>query len=392
VSAAQGLLPACPADATSIRAPRLLDGRGGAFANRVVTVRGSTIASVGECSGDVTHDLGDATLLPGLIDVHVHLDWHFEPDGRFAGPGASTASDEQRSAAILENSRLTLEAGFTTVQSLGSGVDLALRDAIARGAPGPRILTSVGQIVPGARTPDELRATVRAVREVGADVIKAIAPDGLAGADSRRRTEAQLTAICAEARSLGLRTVVHAQDSAAILAAVGGQCGQIDHGTLADDAALRAMAGAGAYFVPNIGLNVQNYLEQRDAFGGAPGYTPEGFRLLSSILPTLGPLFRRALDVRVRMPLGSDAVAGAHGSNAREIIGRVRDGGQRASDAIVSATSLAAESLGLEDRIGTLAAGFEADVIAVRGDPLRDVRALQEVVFVMQGGRVRTAP
>jgi imidazolonepropionase-like amidohydrolase len=390
--AAQDVVPACPVSDTTIRAARLLDGRGGSLANLVVTVRDNVVAAVGACSGAVTHDLGDATLLPGLIDVHVHLDWHFEPDGRFAGPGASTATDAQRSAAILENSRRTLAAGFTTVQSLGSGIDLALRDAITRGAPGPRILTSVGQVVPGARTPDELRAIVNAVREAGADVIKVIAPDGLTGTDARRRAEAQLTAICEEARSTGLRTVVHAQDSAAILTAVTARCGQVEHGTGADEAALRAMASAGVYFVPNIGLNVQNYLEHRDAFSGAPGFTPERFRLMSSILPTLAPLFRRALDLRVRMPLGSDAVAGAHGRNAREIIGRVRDGGQRASDAIVSATSLAAESLGLGQRIGSLVPGFEADLIAVRGDPQRDVRALEEVVFVMQGGRVRTAP
>ena len=384
-------VPPCAADATTIRGARLLDGRGGAFANAVVTVRGDAIVSVGACSGAVTHDLGDATLLPGLIDVHVHIDWHFGPDGRFGErPDSPAASDVQRRAAILENSRRTLEAGFTTVQSLGSPVDVGLRDAIARGeAPGPRIVTSAGQIQPVSHTPEELRASVRTLRDSGADVIKVIAPEGLEGSEPRRRTEVQLTAICGEARALGLRAVVHAQDSSAIHAAVRARCGQIEHGTFADDEAMRAMAAAGVYFDPNIGLNVQNYLEHRPRYLGAPGYTDERFRGLNAILPTLGPLFRRALDARLKMPLGSDAVAGAHGRNAREIVARVRDGGQRASDALVSATSLAAESLNLGTAIGTLAPGFQADIVAVPGDPLRDIRVVEQVLFVMKGGRVR---
>jgi imidazolonepropionase-like amidohydrolase len=389
--ASSGTVAACAAEATTIRAARLLDGRGGAFGGVVVTVRAGTIASVGACSGTVTHDLGDATLLPGLIDVHVHLDWHFGPDGRFNPiAGESSSSDEAyRSAAILENSRLTLEAGFTTVQSLGSPIDLLLRDAVARGdASGPRILTSAGQIDPGTHAPDALRTTVRALHANGANVIKVIAPEGLSGAGPRLRTEAQLAAICTEARTLGLRTVVHAQDPPAIRGAVGAGCGQIEHGTFADDDAIRAMAGAGVYFDPHIGLSLQNYLANRPAFLGAPGYSNERFRMMTAILPTLAPLFRRALDARVRMPLGSDAVAGAHGQNAREIVARVRDGGQRPSDAIVSATSLAAESLGLERIIGTLAPGYAADIIAVPGDPLRDIRALECVLFVMQEGRV----
>ncbi len=147
------------------------------------------------------------------------------------------------------------------------------------------------------------------------------------------------------------------------------------------------MAEAGVYFDPNIGLNVQNYLEHRSAFLGAPGYTEERFRTMTALLPTLGPLFARALDARLKMPLGSDAVAGAHGRNAREIVARVRDGGQRASDALVSATSLAAESLGLGMEIGVLAPGYRADIVAVPRDPLRAIRVVEQAVFVMKGGR-----
>jgi imidazolonepropionase-like amidohydrolase len=387
-------VPPCASDATTIRAARLLDGRGGALGNAVVTVRGDTIVSVDGCTGPVTHDLGDATLLPGFIDVHVHLDWHFGPDGRFGErPGAKAATAAERQAAMLANARLTLEAGFTTVQSLGSPADVALREAIARGAaPGPRVLTSAGQIDPGARTPEELRTAVRALRANGADVIKAFAPEGMSTTAARRRAEAQLQSLCGEAQALGLRSVVHAQDPPAIAAAVAAGCGQIEHGTLADDDAMQAMARAGVYFDPNIGLVLQNYLEHRPAFLGAPGYTDERFRGMEAIAPTLGPLFSRALAAGLKMPLGSDAVAGAHGRNAREIVARVRAGGQRPADAIVGATSLAAASLGLADTIGTLAPGWKADVIVVAGDPLRDIRTVEKVLFVMKAGRVHRMP
>jgi imidazolonepropionase-like amidohydrolase len=387
-------IPPCAADATTIRAARLLDGRGGAFTNTVVAVRGETIVSVGPCTGPVTHEFADATILPGFIDVHVHLDWHFGPDGRFGErPGAKAVTTVERQTAIVTNARLTLEAGFTTVQSLGSPTDVALREAIARGAvPGPRVLTSAGQIDPRSRTTEELRAMVRTLRASGADVIKAFAPEGMSASSDRRRAESQLQSICSEARALGLRTVVHAQDPPGIAAAVAAGCGQIEHGTFADEDAMRAMANAGVYFDPNIGLVLQNYLEYRSAFLGAPGYTEERFRGMEAILPMLGPLFSRALAARLRMPLGSDAVAGAHGRNAREIVARVRAGGQRPGDAIVGATSLAAESLGLGDSIGTLSPGRQADVIVVPGDPLRDIRSVEQVLFVMKGGRVYRTP
>jgi imidazolonepropionase-like amidohydrolase len=379
----------CPADAITIRAARLFDGRGGRLANAVVAVRAGRIAAVGACAGAVTHDLGDATLLPGLIDVHVHLDWHFGPEGRFGErPGGRSPSEAERRAAILENARLTLDAGFTTVQSLGSPADLALRAALLSGeGAGPRIVTSAGQLLPGSESPDDLRSTVRMLRAAGADVIKVIAAEGLTGA-AARRADSQLAAICSESRAVGLRSVVHAQDPPAIRAAVVGGCGQIEHGLFATDDSMRAMADAGVYFDPNVGLNMQHYLEHRAAFLGAPGFTEERFRLMRTLVPTLGPLFARALDARLKMPMGSDAVAGAHGRNAREIVARVRDGGQRPSDALVSATSLAAESLGLGSRIGLLRPAYDADIVAMSGDPLRDIRALEDVLFVMQGGRV----
>lgn len=213
----------CDAGAVTIRAARLLDGRGGAAADAVVTVRDGTIVAVGACEGPVTHDLGDATLLPGLIDVHVHIDWRFQPDGRFGErPGAPPETVAQMEAAILENARATLAAGFTTVQSLGSPLDVPLRDAIAAGiVPGPRLLTSAGQIHPGAQaSDDDLRALVRAYHEHGADVIKTFAYEDASDARARRTADGQLGAICGEARAVGLRAVVHAQTPDGILAAV----------------------------------------------------------------------------------------------------------------------------------------------------------------------------
>jgi imidazolonepropionase-like amidohydrolase len=201
-------------------------------------------------------------------------------------------------------------------------------------------------------------------------------------------TQDQLDALCGEAKAQGLRSVVHAHSSDAILGAVKAGCTQVEHGLFADDQALKAMKDAGVLFDPNIGLVLQNYMENREKYLGSGSFNEEGFAYMQKVIPTLGPLFNRALKIGVRMPLGSDAVAGAHGQNAREIIARVKDGGQSAMDAIVSATSLAAESLGLGAQIGTLKAGYEADIIAVPGDPTRDISVLRGVSFVMKGGRV----
>jgi imidazolonepropionase-like amidohydrolase len=382
--------PPCSTDAVTIRAARVLDGRGGALANAVVAVRDDRIVSAGACAGPVTIDLEDATLLPGLIDVHTHIDWHFQPDGRFGQrPGAPAATPEEREAAILENARVTLLAGFTTIQSVGSPVDVLLRRAVAEGqVPGPRILTSAGQIPLARRTPDELRAAAREMHARGADAIKVIASDPDDERPANRVFQEQMGAVCAEARALGLRSLVHAVDPPAIVAAVRAGCSQIEHGTFADEPALGEIARAGVYFVPNVGLNVQNYLEHRARFEGARGYTADSFAVMAEILPSLGPRFRLALRSNVKLPLGSDAVAGAHGRNAREIVARVRDGGQRPMDALVSATSLAAESLGLAGRIGAIAPGLEADLVAVAGDPLQDIGAVERVRFVMRGGRI----
>jgi imidazolonepropionase-like amidohydrolase len=201
-------------------------------------------------------------------------------------------------------------------------------------------------------------------------------------------TQAQLDAICDEARVQGLRSLVHAHDPASIIAAVDAKCSQIEHGVFANADAIAAMNAAGVYFDPNIGLVLQNYIENKDKFLGSGSYDEAGFAFMEKAVPTLGPIFNMALRAGVKMPLGTDAVAGAHGQNAREAIVRVRDGGQRPIDALISATSLAAESLGLGQAIGTLAPGFTADLVAVGGDPTTAIESLRDVRFVVKGGTV----
>ena len=371
---------------TTLRAARLLDGRGGSLVNAVVEVRAGRILAIDQRSGPVTVELGDATLLPGLIDVHVHLNWYFGPNGKY---GERDVSAAYAADAVLENARRTLMAGFTTVQSLGAASDKPLRDAIASGVVvGPRLLTSLGQVQPGSQSADQLRARVRTLKADGADVIKIFASGSIREGGRMNVTQEQLDALCAEAKELGIRTAVHAHSPDSIIAAVKAGCSQIEHGLFADDAAIRAMKDEDVFFDPNIGLVLQNYLENKSRFLGVGNYTGEGFALMEKALPGLGPVFNKALKAGVRMPLGTDAVAGAHGQNAREAYARVKDGGQTPIDAITSATSLAAESLGLGRQIGSLKAGYEADIIAVRGDPSRDITRLGDISFVMKGGRI----
>lgn len=385
-------LSAAPQSSTiTIRAARIFDGvntqllRGSA-----VTVVDGRITSVGRAGGTVT-DLGDVTLMPGMIDVHTHIDWHFGPDGRYGNrPGVPAETPEQRDAAIASNMRATLMAGFTTIQNLGNANDAALRKAVADGTMvGPRVLTSLRQLQPGSRTPDQLREVVRGLKASGADVIKTFASGSIRDGGKLSVTQEQLDAVCQEGKAQGLRVVVHAHDSASIIAAAKAGCSQVEHGVFADDAAIAAMKAANMFFDPNIGLVLQNYIENKPKFLGTGSYTEEGFAFMEKAIPTLGPIFKKALDAGLRMPLGTDAVAGAHGQNAREAIARVA-AGQRPIDALISATSLAAESIGMGATLGRLAPGYLADIIAVQGDPTSDITALRSVTFVMAQGRVIT--
>ena len=372
--------------AVTIRAARVLDGRGGALANATVEVQRGLIVAVDRRGGSVTYDLGNRTLMPGLIDVHVHIGYHFGADGRAQNQGESPA-DMALSAA--ENAWTTLMAGFTTVQSVGAASDKALRDAIARGIlPGPRILTSLGSVNERTGGPNELREYVRRQQAAGADVIKVFASRSIRDGGAQTMTDEQLLAVCSEAKALGLRTLVHAQSDGAAMAAARAGCTQVEHGSGISTATLEFMAERGVYLDPNIGLVLQNYVENKRRYLGIGNYTEEGFAFMEKQIPENYPMFKRAVAAKVKMPMGTDAVAGAHGQNARELITRVRDGGQPPMDAIISATSLAAESLALGNQLGALAPGLQADIIAVEGDPLQDITSLRRVTFVMRGGHV----
>jgi imidazolonepropionase-like amidohydrolase len=385
-----------PPETITIRAGRVLDGRGASFRNVVITIAGDRITRIGSAEGRVTYDLSRLTLLPGFIDTHVHILWHFGKNGRFDNTGETP---DERLKAGIDNARVTVMSGFTTVQSVGEPGDLELRALLDKEhLPGPRILTSVRQITErtGAgrgsndrAAPEQLRQTVRDAKRAGADLIKLFASGSIRDGGKQTMTDEQLRAVCDEATALNLRTLVHAHSADSIKAAVLAGCTQIEHGTFATDAILRLMAERGTYFDPNVGVVLQNYLKNRERFLGIGNYTEEGFAAMEKAIPVVADTFRRALRVPgLKIVYGTDAVAGAHGHNIEEAIVRINDGRQKPMDAIVSMTSLSAESLRMQDTIGALASGMQADIVGLDGDPLTDITALRRVAFVMKAGTI----
>ena len=374
-----------------IRAGRLIDGKGGVRDTVIVVVDNSRITRITNDSdtstGPITYDLARYTLMPGLIDTHVHIDSHFAPDGRMS---EEMESQLNRVVAAGQNAEVTLRAGFTTVQSVGAPPDVELRYGIAHGDfIGPRVLTSVSQLTDTKMTPDEIRRWVRTMASRGADVIKIFASKSIRDGGGQTLSDAQIKAACGEAKLLGKRTWVHSHSASAARAAVLAGCTTIAHGSQLTDREFTLMAQHGTYFEPNIGLVSQNYLENRQRYLGTGNYTEEGFRKTEEGIALKLEMFKRAMQHKdLKIIMGTDATAGAHGQNAREIVYRVEVAGQPAMDAIVAATSLNAAALGLADRTGTVAPGMDADLIAVDGDPLQDITALQRVQFVMRAGRV----
>ncbi len=399
VSCAGVLAVAQTPGAVTLRVGRLIDGRGGSQRDVVVTVRDGRIASVAKGTGKATYDLSKYTLLPGFIDVHVHPSWHFGADGRYQ-PGGSP---EERLNASLENLKATVMNGFTTVQSVGEAGDLAVRKKMEdEHLPGPRLITSAGTIseTSGAprgqrggqrslSTPDQLREAVRSLKTNGADLIKLFASASIRDGGRQTMTDEQLQAVCGEANALGLRTLVHAHSAESIKASVLAGCKEIEHGVFASQEVMTLMAERGVYFDPNIGLVLQNYLEHKAQYMGIGNYNDEGFAAMEKAIPLNYEMFKKALATpKLKIVYGTDAVAGAHGRNIEEAVVRVQKGGQTPMDAIVSLTSMSAESLGMKDTIGAVASGLAADLVAVDGDPLADITALRKVIFVMRGGVV----
>jgi imidazolonepropionase-like amidohydrolase len=373
-----------------IAASTLFDGRGHTLQDVRVTVQGSRIISIDhDTSGPVDYDLRSFTVLPGWIDAHAHITWNFGKDGKNAGTQGTTQEDAYQSAS---NAWVTLMAGFTTIQSVGAPNDIPLRDAIAKGLlPGPRILTAVAPLEGRGvetGTPDTIRKFVKEQKTAGADVIKIFASKSIRQGGGMTLSQEQLNAACDEAKKQGLRTLVHAYKDAVPAAAIAG-CTQVEHGTLATDDDLRLLAAKGTYLDPQAGLVIENYLLNKDKYLGTPGYTAEGFQAMEKILPMEHDLIQRAAMIPgLKIVFGTDAVAGAHGRNAEEFIDRVRDCGVDPMTAMVSANSLAAEAIGLSDQIGSIAPGLQADIIALEGDPLKDITAVRRVAFVMKGGIV----
>src|SRR5712692_8924971 len=372
-----------------IAASAVLDGKGHVLHDTRIVIDGSKIVAIDPKAGPVDYDLRGLTVLPGWIDVHVHIGWFFSKDGKFAGAGATT---EEAAYAAASNAWVTLMAGFTTVQDMGSPT--TMREAIAKGMlPGPRILTAIEPLTGRGEqtgTPHEIRAYVRKQKEAGADLIKIYASGGMRQAGMTLSQE-QLNAACEEAKKQGLRTLVHAQSKEAVRAATLAGCTEIEHGLMATDDDLKLMAEKGTYFDPQAGLLIQTYLLNNDKYLGTAYYpkTEEGFVAMEKILPMNHELLQRAVKIPgLKIVFGTDAVAGAHGRNAEEFIDRVRDAGVDPMAAMVSANSLGAEALGMADQIGSIAPGLQADIIALDGDPLKNITAVRRVVFVMKGGVV----
>jgi imidazolonepropionase-like amidohydrolase len=387
----------------------LYDGRGNVLHDTRLVVQNGKIVKVDPKATGELIDLRGFTVMPGWIDVHIHMTYHFGMNGKYgericpsgrpqsaspnqtpaAAPDAGECETQaQAELEIAHNAWATLEAGFTTVQSLGAPADKDLRDFINRGElPGPRLLTALRPIQDSNLTPGQIREWVRKVKADGGDLIKIFASKSIREGGGRTLDDAQLDAACGEAKAVGLRSLVHAYGAAVRAATLAG-CSEIEHGTLATPEDLKLMAEHGTWFDPQVGLVLHNYLDNRAHFEGSGNFNEEGFASMEKALPLNAALFKQALATPgLKLVFGTDAVAGAHGHNAEEFIYRVRDG-QDPMAALVAAQSSAAASLNLADKIGAIAPGLNADIIAIAGDPLKDITAVRRVVFVMKDGKV----
>jgi len=370
-----------------IKASTVFDGKGGVMKDTAIVVQGGKISKVDANAQGTVYDLRGLTVMPGWINTHLHIGNHFDPDGRTHTN--QNEPPEQSMLYMVENAYNLLMAGFTTVQSVGERRDKDLRDAIARGSiPGPRVLTSMGQINESTGTPEQIRGAVRKFAADGADLIKLFATNSIRDGGAQTMTDEQIQATCDEAKKLGKRTLVHAQGPEGAKAAVLAGCTSIEHGNRLTDEVINLMAQHGTYFDPNFGLLLHNYIDNKAKFMGVGNYNEEGFAYMEKGIPIGIDTFKRALAKNLKIVFGTDSVAGALGRDYEEFIYRVRDGGQKPMDALVAAQSRAAESIRMQSQIGTIAPGMEADIIAMQGNPIDDITAVRRVVFVMKGGKV----
>jgi imidazolonepropionase-like amidohydrolase len=359
-----------------------LDGRGGVLHDTRLVVADGRIVAIDPKASPIDYDLRTLTVSPGWIDTHVHLNWHFDDQHKSVSNG-----DPPDVAALFtaEDAWVTLQGGFTTVQSVGAAIDGPVRDRINRGVlPGPRVLTSLRQITNRSGDPDALRALVRQTKQEGADVIKLFATSGLGAGGGQTMTDEQIQAVCGEAKAQGLRSVGHAIGDKGARASVLAGCTAIEHGPFVTDETLDLMVQHGTFFDPNL-LVLHNYLDNRSGF---PSFTEQTLATLEKGIAPMADALRRARAHHVKIVFGTDAVAGSHGRNAEEFIYRVKEAGEKPMDVLVSAASMAAESLGMGGTLGALAVGCAADIVATDGNLLDDITAVRRVRFVMKGGRV----
>lgn len=352
-------------------------------------------------------DLSGKTVLPGLIDMHVHLAG--DPGGDFWKEAVEP--DEWGVVVGSKNALVTARAGFTTVRDLGSPreVGFVLRRGTAQGyIPGPRIVSSgpaisiigghgdvsgfrpeVNAVLDGHNTctgVEQCAARVREASKNGADVIKITATGGVLSQQGRglgqHFTDAEMKAIVDTAHSLGLRVAAHAHGARGIEGAARAGIDTIEHGTFADAAAIKVMKANGTAFVPTL----MAFTGIRDRLGKGV-YTPTVEKKVRETLADVGKALKAAHQSGVTIVFGTDAAVFEHGRNAEEFGQMVELGGMTPAEALASATTTAAKLLDMEDEIGRIAPGYSADIIAVDGDPLANIRVLEKVDFVMVRGR-----
>jgi imidazolonepropionase-like amidohydrolase len=409
---AGGQFSAPGAKRVAIRAAHLIDPASGQRTDEaVVIVEGDRVAQVGSRlpvpAGVETIDLGTSTILPGLIDVHTHLttqseEYYSDTFRRSPIDAAVRAPD---------HAKHTLEAGFTTVRDVGAAeyIDVALRNAIADGVvPGPRMAVATlalsatgghGDLngfspylhIEGfsgiADGPDELRKKVRDNVKRGADWIKVLAGAGVLSeeesAGAPQYSQEELNAVVTEAAMWGRKVAAHAHGAEAIKRAARAGVASVEHGGLVDEEGVRIMKEHGTFLVPDIITDV--YILEHGAEQGLP---PKMIEKERAIRGEQDANWSRALKAGIRLAFGTDAGVYPHGQNARQFALLVKHLGLSPIDAIRMATTNAAELMGWANRVGRLAPGYYADLIAVAADPLADVTELERVRWVMKGGVV----